>query len=169
MFLLSLFFTAHANAGILKTRGIVAEDFYDYEYAKHAWDTLSTRKLLEAEEGRYDGGFDAWLALFMKDRKAALRQKAALEGSKDFQRRYDLQLAYDHWRDTFYLPWQGTYYAKKVSFDDRLANLNTVRAVTPCTVQRRVISNCGVLPDWRSVAHKKADQEMMERVAKKHK
>jgi hypothetical protein len=144
------------------------EDFYDFEYAKRIWDELVTLDALESEESKYDGGFDEWLSVFMKDKAKAMRSLSNLDDSLEFRRRYDIQLAYDEWRDKVYFFWWNDYKSgshHRVSFDEWLTKLGS--SGRPCK-SKKVLTSCGPRPDWRSDKDKADERAMMAEADRLH-
>jgi hypothetical protein len=137
-------------------------DYYDYGYAAHVWGNLTTREELEAEEGKFIGSFDEWISLYISKDGSARRKKGEYEGQESFRRRYDIQLAYDEWRDRIYNHWWSAYHggSAKVDFDQWLREMNAARINANCS-SRKTLYTCGPAPDWRSEEDKQAEQAMM--------
>jgi hypothetical protein len=166
-----LFIPLSAEAGLLKgpTRAVAA-DYFDYDYAQQAWEEWNTLELLLAEAAKYAEDFDAWKVDFKKSPAKALREMRAAQSGSALQKGYDLQLAYDEWRDHIYSMWWFRYKdgIVDVSFDQWLAARNERRAIVgPCT-KRNFLDSCGLLPDWRDDQDKADEQAMMAEADKLH-
>ncbi|CCG42494.1 conserved hypothetical protein [Magnetospirillum molischianum DSM 120] len=163
-----------ANAGVLNWgyNPVGPEQFFDWKYAQKVWFDLNTAESYDAEWAKYQGDFKPWLALYKADKRKALAELKSYPEAKrrNIERGYDMQLAYDDWRDLLYMRWykgyaheayRATLTKKKAqTFDDSLAIWVTFK---PC-VPVRFLNQCGPIPDWRDDEDKAKEQAMMRKV-----
>lgn len=140
---------------------------------------MNTWEAEEKEWKKYSSDFNKWLELYTKrewraDEKAmaVLKGRSELFGMKAYpddlrkniQRGYDIQLAYDQWRDNVYSRWFDGYRenamaGKAVTFDQLLEDFSKKPACTP----KEYLTDCGPIPDWRDAEDKIKEQEMMRK------
>lgn len=169
-----------ATAGTLGINGGRKKDFYDWEYAQKVWFEMNTWEAEEAEWAKYSADFDPWLEVWKKNRAQAKKLLATYPEQKrhNIQRAFDIQLVWDAWFDEYYGPW-FRHYQETVdyetyrdlpelkSFEERRASYNARRKELErlhC-VPQKFISECGVLPDWRSPEWKVEEKKLEVRRA----
>ncbi|GAB3437214.1 hypothetical protein GCM10027396_00030 [Insolitispirillum peregrinum] len=152
----------------------VESSFNDYKYILNVWDNLRSYDDFSREEGKYSKEFSAWSSLYKKDKNAALRKLDGLSKEDPLKRGYDLQLAYDQWRDNVYFPWFRDRKSgmTKVTFDEYLSNSAKKREGIDCQKrydqgQRNFPDACGLLPDWRDEDDKMKEKAMMAEADKR--
>jgi hypothetical protein len=157
--------TTYSSAGILNGNRIFDKHrYYDFSYISDFWEKTPTFSQLEAEESKYDGGFEDWLDLFQQNQPQAMKVRGELEKSAEFQRRYDIQLAYDEWRDRIYLLWWHGYRhgRHKGSFAQWLEKTNSEGG--PDCRTRGFLTACHPIPDWRTEDEKKNEKAWMAEI-----
>ena len=168
-----------AAAGEIKsdTERAVASKYFDWSYAQKVWFDLNTAQKFDAEWDKYAAEFEPWLAHYKQNPRQAFAEMDKMPKAKraKVQRGYDMQLAYDQWRDHVYSPWYNGYANDAwfaVSYDNKKKGmkaptfddyLETYGKRAPCHPQA-MLDECGPVPDWRSPGRKAAEQAMMKKV-----
>lgn len=153
------------QAGTLNILSGNKKEFFDWEYAKKVWFEMNTWEAEEKEWAKYSSDFEPWLEIWKKNHNQAKKLLATYPEPKktNIQRAFDIQLAWDNWYDEHYWPWweryQGALKAKNygeiselTSFDEDRVRFNARRKELgrdKC-VPQRFITECGLMPDWRS-------------------
>jgi hypothetical protein len=166
-----LLFSFAADAGLLKGRNrAVAADYFDFPYAEYAWNELTTLEMLVKEADKYSGDFDPWKASFKQKPMSAMGVMRASPAGSDLKKGYDLQLAYDEWRDHVYADWYSSYKDGRIEidFDQWLAERNERRKAGCGRGHRNYLDSCGPLPDWRSEQNKADERAMMAEADRLH-
>ncbi|MBN2752326.1 MAG: hypothetical protein JXQ84_06425 [Rhodospirillaceae bacterium] len=168
--------TAFAGAMKRDTQMATAEKFFDWGFAQKVWFEMPTWEAEEAEWAKYAADFNPWLALYKQDPRKAFATLDKMPKAKRLrvQRGYDMQLAYDQWFDHVYSTWYNNYGFEAVVAASPAVNKKapTFDDVVALTGQRakcfpkRLLNECGPVPDWRSPEWKAKEQTLFAETAK---
>ncbi len=164
----------------------VAEDYFDYEYAKRAWLTFQTRDELEREKQKYWTPFEAWVkthtyrkkvgASYENETKPVFGREAALKALEThpdreaIKRAHDIQLALEHWMDLIYRDWRHRFSlgGSAYWFEHLLAMRHDPAGECWREESFPKYLGCGHIPDWRDAAMVAETKDLHERKAASH-